>query len=102
MIASPVTKEVKEVKEVTEVTEINGNDPLRVQLLFSQIWNKAPTPGNKISVENMIKNYGHDKVKSAFIKADEAGIYTIRYVQGILNNPDKPKKSLKENKGIGE
>ena len=102
---SPQSK-LKETKlKETKTEEIIEMPPLELQAIkLYAIWGRAPSPGEKNTVTNMIKNYGWQKVWRAFHKATDQGNnkWTLAYVRGILNQPEKLTTNKKEDRKIGE
>jgi len=88
---------------VEETTEEPSPELMPVKLYA--IWGRAPSPGEKNTVMNMIKNYGWQKVWRAFHRATDhdKNKWTLAYVRGILNQPEKKAiKNKKEDRVIGE
>lgn len=97
-IASAQEEEEEEDKKEEEVEE----EKTPLQPLFA-IWRRVPDGGETMHTQNLIKEFGYEKVKNAFYTASGAGptCKTIRYVRGILNSPDKQKTSKREERRIG-
>jgi hypothetical protein len=92
-------------EEVEVEGEIEGEgegESTPLQPLFA-IWRRVPDGGETMHTQNLIKQFGYEKVKNAFYTASGAGptCKTIRYVRGILNSPDKQKTNSREQRKIG-
>ncbi|MCH7963739.1 MAG: hypothetical protein IH852_07355 [Bacteroidetes bacterium] len=70
----------------------SSSDPPQLQIvkLFA-IWGRASDNGEKAKCENLLKQFGWEKVWNAFHRASEMGKEkkNLAYVKGILTNPDR-------------
>lgn len=82
--------------------EVNKKPALQLQpIKLFATWGRAPDNGEKGICENMLKQFGWDRVWYAFHRASEMGKEkkNLAYVRGILTTPDKD--SGRFNKSIG-
>lgn len=93
--------EVEGESEVEKEVEVE-EEKTPLQPLFA-IWRRVPDGGETMHTQNLIKQFGYEKVKKAFYTASGAGPdkKNIRYVRGILNSPEKQKTNSREQKKIG-